>query len=90
MGRGIVEQGFSPADVLKPKAESRKPRVVSREPTMVFIQELIHQAYFLLSAVIAVLLLTRLFRRKTRPGLAYDIVYAYAVIPFILRALHIK
>jgi hypothetical protein len=57
---------------------------------MIIIQELIHQAYFLLSAVIAVLLLTRLFRRKTRPGLAYDIVYAYAIIPFILRALHIK
>jgi hypothetical protein len=57
---------------------------------MTIIQELIHQTYFLLSALIAVLLLTRLFRRKTRPGLAYDIVYAYAVIPFILRALHIK
>jgi len=57
---------------------------------MSVVQEIIHQSYFILSAVIAVLLLTRLFRRKTRPGLAYDIVYAYAVIPFILRALHIK
>ena len=57
---------------------------------MILLQAIIHQTYFLLSAVIAVLLLTRLFRRKTRPGLAYDIVYAYAVIPFILRALHIK
>jgi len=57
---------------------------------MIFLQELIHQTYFLLSAVIAVLLLTRLFKRTTRPGLAYDIVYAYVLIPFILRALHIK
>ena len=57
---------------------------------MILVQELIHQTYFVMSAVIAVLLVTRLFRRKTRPGLAYDIVYAYAVIPFILRALHIK
>jgi hypothetical protein len=57
---------------------------------MTLMQELIHQTYFLLSAIVAVLLLTRLFRRKTRPGLAYDVVYAYAVIPFILRALHIK
>jgi hypothetical protein len=57
---------------------------------MILVQELIHQTYFMMSAVIAGLLLTRLFRRKTRPGLAYDIVYAYAVIPFILRALHIK
>jgi hypothetical protein len=57
---------------------------------MILIQALIHQLYFVMAAVIAVLLVTRLFRRKTRPGLAYDIVYAYAIIPFVLRALHIK
>ena len=57
---------------------------------MILVQEVIHQLYFVMSAVIAVLLVTRLFRRKSRPGLAYDIVYAYAIIPFILRALHIK
>lgn len=57
---------------------------------MIVLQEIIHQAYFVLSGVIAILLVTRLFKRKTRPGLAYDIVYAYAIIPFILRALHIK
>jgi len=57
---------------------------------MIFMQSLIHQAYFVLAGLIAVLLLTRLFRRKSRPGLAYDIVYAYALIPFVLRALHIK
>jgi len=57
---------------------------------MILLQSLIHQIYFLMSAIIAVLLVTRLFRRKTRPGLAYDIVYAYTLIPFILRALHIK
>jgi hypothetical protein len=57
---------------------------------MILLQEIIHQAYFVMSALIAVLLLTRLFKRTSRPGLAYDIVYAYAVIPFILRALHIK
>ena len=57
---------------------------------MILLQSLIHQLYFLMSAVVAVLLVGRLFRRKTRPGLAYDIVYAYALIPFVLRALHIK
>ena len=57
---------------------------------MIFLQEIIHQTYFVLAGVIAVLLLTRLFRRRSRPGLAYDIVYAYAIIPFVLRALHIK
>lgn len=57
---------------------------------MILLQEIIHQLYFLMSAVVAVLLVGRLFRRKSRPGLAYDIVYAYALIPFVLRALHIK
>lgn len=57
---------------------------------MILLQSLIHQTYFLMSAVIAVLLVMRLFRRKSRPGLAYDIVYAYTIIPFVLRALHIK
>jgi hypothetical protein len=57
---------------------------------MILFQQVIHQAYFVMSAVVAGLLVSRLFRRKTRPGLAYDIVYAYAIIPFILRALHVK
>lgn len=57
---------------------------------MILVQQVIHQIYFVMAALIALLLLTRLFRRKTRPGLAYDIVYAYAIIPFLLRALHIK
>ena len=57
---------------------------------MILLQEVSHQIYFVMSAIIAVLLFTRLFARKSRPGLAYDIVYAYALIPFILRALHIK
>jgi len=57
---------------------------------MILLQTIIHHVYFLLSAVVAVLLLTRLFRRRSRPGIAYDIVYVYTLIPFILRALHIK
>lgn len=57
---------------------------------MILLQEAIHQTYFVLSAAVALLLLGRLFRRRTRTGFGYDIVYAYALIPFILRALHIK
>jgi hypothetical protein len=57
---------------------------------MILVQEVIHQIYFVMSAVVAFLLLTRLFRRRSRPGLAYDIVYAYTIVPFLLRALHIK
>ncbi|MBE3098000.1 MAG: hypothetical protein IMZ44_12850 [Planctomycetes bacterium] len=57
---------------------------------MILLQEVIHQIYFVMAGVVALLLLTRLFRRRSRPGIAYDIVYAYAIIPFLLRALHIK
>jgi len=57
---------------------------------MILLQNVIHQAYFVVSAIVALLLLTRLFRRRSRPGLAYDIVYVYTIIPFVLRALHIK
>ena len=57
---------------------------------MILLQEVIHQLYFIMAALVALLLLTRLFRRKSRRGLAYDIVYAYAIIPFLLRALHLK
>lgn len=57
---------------------------------MILVQEIIHQAYFVMAALVALLLVGRLFRRRSRPGLAYDIVYAYALIPFVLRALHVK
>jgi hypothetical protein len=57
---------------------------------MIVLQELIHQTYFVMSALVALLLLSRLFRRRSRLGLAYDIVYVYTIIPFVLRALHIK
>ena len=36
------------------------------------------------------LLIRALFKRSTSTNLVYDIVYAYAVIPFLLRALHIR
>ena len=57
---------------------------------MLFLQEVIHQTYFVMAGLIALLLLTRLFRRRSRPGLSYDIVYVYTIIPFVLRALHVK
>ncbi len=57
---------------------------------MILAQDVIHQTYFVLSALVAVLLLSRLFRRRSRQGVAYDVVYVYTIIPFLLRALHIK
>jgi hypothetical protein len=51
--------------------------------------KLIHQIYFgwrpLRPRAAA-----RLFFRNTRKTIVYDIVYAYTIIPFLLRALHIK
>jgi len=57
---------------------------------LLFLIELIHQIYFIMAAVFALLLIRGLFKRNTRKTLIYDIVYAYSIIPFLLRALHIK
>lgn len=52
--------------------------------------EYIHQFYFIMSGVVALVLLRGLFSRNTRKTIVYDIVYAYTIIPFLLRALRIK
>ena len=52
--------------------------------------ELIHQIYFGLAGLCGLVLLRGLFFRNTRKTIVYDIVYAYTIIPFLLRALHIK
>ncbi|HKK82972.1 MAG TPA: hypothetical protein VJ958_01960 [Atribacterota bacterium] len=57
---------------------------------MIWLHEVVHQIYFILAAVFALLLLRGLFKRKTRTNWVYDIIYAYTLIPFLLRALHIK
>ncbi|MCR4425514.1 MAG: hypothetical protein NUW23_04895 [Firmicutes bacterium] len=57
---------------------------------MILLQELIHQFYFIMTGFFALLLIRALFRRETRKSLLYDIVYAYTIIPFLLRALHVK
>lgn len=44
---------------------------------MILLQDLIHYSYFVMSAAIALLLVTRLFGRRTRRSLAYDLVCAY-------------
>jgi hypothetical protein len=78
--------GFSPGTQVR----ARLNEIRDKGDDVIFLQDAVHQLYFVMSAVVALLLISRLFRRKTRPGLAYDIVYAYAIIPFILRALHVK
>ncbi|NLD95941.1 MAG: hypothetical protein GX635_02380, partial [Synergistaceae bacterium] len=51
---------------------------------------IIHQIYFVLAGLCGLVLLRGLFSRNTRKTIVYDIVYAYTIIPFLLRALHIK
>ena len=51
--------------------------------------EIIHQIYFL-AGLCGLVLLRGLVSRNTRKTIVYDIVYAYTIIPFLLRALHIK
>lgn len=52
--------------------------------------EVIHQIYFVLAGLVALVLIRGLLFRSTRRSIVYDIVYAYTIIPFLLRALHIK
>ena len=55
-----------------------------------FANEGIHQLYFVLAGLVALVLIRGLFFRSTRRSIVYDIVYAYTISPFLLRALHIK
>ncbi len=57
---------------------------------MVFLEQTVHIVYFIVAGAIGLFLLRNLFRRTTRPGIVYDIVYAYCIIPFLLRVLFIK
>ena len=57
---------------------------------MVMLEQIIHVIYVLFAAIIGWFLLRNLFKRTKKPGIVYDIVYAYCVIPFLLRVLGIK
>jgi hypothetical protein len=52
--------------------------------------EVVHQIYFVVAGLCGLVILRGLFYRNTRKTIVYDIVYAYTIIPFLLRALHIK
>ena len=54
------------------------------------LNEIIHILYFVFAGVFGLLLVRNLFKRDTHTGIIYDIVYAYTIIPFLLRVLHIK
>lgn len=57
---------------------------------LVFWENVIHYVYILFAAIIGFFLVKNLFKREKRTNFVYDIVYAYCVIPFLLRVLFIK
>lgn len=57
---------------------------------MVTLENIIYWVYVAFAAIIGIMLLRNLFKREKRQGLVYDIVYAYCIIPFLLRVLQIK
>jgi ATP/ADP translocase len=58
--------------------------------SLITLDNWIHEFYFIMAGLFGLLLLRGLFRRDTRRNIVYDIVYAYTIIPFLLRALRIK
>ena len=57
---------------------------------MVFMENLIHILYFVMAGLIGDSFLKSFFKRKKNNGIVFDIMYAYCLIPFLLRILYIK
>lgn len=57
---------------------------------MVILENIIHVLYFVMAGLIALSMCKSLFKRKSNNGVVYDIMYAYCLIPFLLRVLCIK
>ncbi|MBO4280159.1 MAG: hypothetical protein J5891_10200 [Spirochaetales bacterium] len=57
---------------------------------MIFLEKLIHILYFVMAGLVAFSMLKSFFKRKKNNGVVFDIMYAYCLIPFLLRVLYIK
>lgn len=57
---------------------------------MVLLSTIIHWIYMGFAAISFLYLLKHLFKREKNQGFVNDIVYAYCLIPFLLRILQIK
>lgn len=57
---------------------------------MVFFENLIHILYFVMAGLIGASFLKSFFKRKKNQGVVFNIMYAYCIIPFLLRILCIK
>ncbi|MCI5956306.1 MAG: hypothetical protein MRZ54_04920 [Clostridiales bacterium] len=57
---------------------------------MVFLQNVIYYIYMAFAAISGFFLVKQLFKREKHKGIVNDIIYAYCIIPFLLRILQIK
>ena len=57
---------------------------------MIFLQNVIFHIYMAFAALTCFFLVKHLFKREHHKGIVNDIVYAYCIIPFLLRILQIK
>lgn len=57
---------------------------------MILAQDIVTFLYYVMTLVVGAVMAFKLFKREKRNGLVYDIVYAYCLIPFVLRLLRIK
>lgn len=57
---------------------------------MILAQDIVTFLYYVMTLIIGGVMAVKLFKREKRNGLVYDIVYAYCLIPFVLRLLRIK
>ncbi len=57
---------------------------------MVFWENFIHILYFVMAGLIALSFVKSFFKRKKNDNIVFDIMYAYCIIPFLLRVLYIK
>lgn len=54
------------------------------------LNNITHGLYIAMAGIFALLILRGLFMRKSRRSVVYDIVYAYSLIPFVMRVLQVK
>ncbi|MBQ0071355.1 MAG: hypothetical protein KBS81_05805 [Spirochaetales bacterium] len=57
---------------------------------MIILEKIIHILYFVMAGLIGCSMLKSLFKRKKNDNIVFDIMYAYCLIPFLLRVLVIK
>lgn len=57
---------------------------------MILLDNFIHILYFVMAGLIGLSMVKSLFKRKKNQGYVFDVMYAYCLIPFLLRILYIK